>query len=510
MNPDMRVMQNARNLGAIFDTSGFADKVAIHDLRVAERPRALTFADIGRYANGVARGLVERGLRPGQRIGILTANRWEFLSTYVGVLRAGLVAVPLNYKLAKETLALLFDDAEITLVFADGERLGLCPKGTATVNFDDPHSAAGFDALVDFGDFEPYAPDRTDLAKILYTSGSTGRPKGVLLTHASQVWMMRNYMDAWAAPQDSTIVVAPAHHKNGLSALQLSLASGLTVVLMPRFEPRRYLEVIDRYRCTVLSGVPTMFALIARERDLINELDLSCVRELFVGSAPLSAAVRDAIASTFPKAELVNSYGTTEAPAIFGAHPDGLVQPPLSVGTPMQGVDWRLVDGRSANEGVLHVRTPSQSAGYLNMPEATQRKFVDGWYDTGDIMRRDGDGFFYFVGRADDMFVCGGENIYPAEVERIIDRCPGVAQCAVVDAPDGIKGRIPVAFVVPSSHAGPTEEQIKRFVLDNAPAYQHPRIVALCDTLPLSATNKIDRKALAAEAERLSAARGRS
>ncbi|MCG8503818.1 MAG: acyl--CoA ligase [Sphingomonadales bacterium] len=506
----MNVIQNARNLGAIFDTSGFADKIAIHDLRVADRPRALTFADIGRYADGVARGLARRGLKPGQRIGILTANRWEFLSTYVGVLRAGLVAVPLNYKLAKETLALLFDDAEIALVFADAERLDLCPEGVAVVNFDDPDGETGFDALIDFGDFGPYIPDQAHLAKILYTSGSTGRPKGVLLTHASQVWTMQNYMDAWAAPQDSTIVVAPAYHKNGLSALQLSLASGLTVVLMPQFEPRRYLEVVDRYRCTVLSGVPTMFALLARERDLIEKLDLSCVRELFVGSAPLSASVREAIAHTFPNAPLLNSYGTTEAPAIFGAHPDGLAQPPLSVGAPLEGVAWRLVGGRNADEGVLHVRTPSQSAGYLNMPEATGQKFRDGWYDTGDIMRRDDEGFFYFVGRADDMFVCGGENIYPAEVEQIIDSHPDVAQCAVIDAPDAIKGRIPVAFVVPSSEAAPTEEHIKQFVLDNAPAYQHPRIVVIRNALPLSATNKIDRKALAKEAERLSAAHGRA
>jgi long-chain acyl-CoA synthetase len=138
--------------------------------------------------------------------------------------------------------------------------------------------------------------------------------------------------------------------------------------------------------------------------------------------------------------------------------------------------------------------------GYLNLPEATVTRVRDGWYDTGDVMRRDADGFFFFVGRNDDMFVCGGENIYPGEVEKLLERHPGVAECAVVPLADEIKGQLPVAYVVAKDGAAPTVDELKQFALANAPAYQHPRFIAFLDQLPLAGTNKIDRKALTEDA----------
>ncbi len=218
-----------------------------------------------------------------------------------------------------------------------------------------------------------------------------------------------------------------------------------------------------------------------------------------MGSAPVSAGLMQAIRRALPRAAVANAYGTTEAgPVVFGPHPRGLPQPETSVGYPHPAVALRLVDGgnRDADQGVLEMRCPALMNGYHNRPDANPPFTADGFYVTGDVFRRDRDGFHYFVGRTDDMFVSGGENIYPADVERMLERHPAVAQAAVVPVDDQIKGQKPVAFVVPKPDQRPNGEEIKQFALANAPAYAHPRFVWLLDELPLASTNKVDRVAL--------------
>ena len=198
---------------------------------------------------------------------------------------------------------------------------------------------------------------------------------------------------------------------------------------------------------------------------------------------------------------MANGYGTTEAAmVVFGPHPKGLPQPGLSVGYPHPAVQLRLVDGDNldAAEGVLQMKSPAMLNGYHGLPEATRKAITDdGFYITGDIFRRDADGFHYFVGRADDMFVCGGENIYPGEVEKMLERHPGIHQAAVIAVPDELKGHKPVAFVVRANGTDLDEQAIKTYALANAPAYQHPRRVFFVDEMPLAGTNKIDKRVLA-------------
>jgi acyl-CoA synthetase (AMP-forming)/AMP-acid ligase II len=218
-----------------------------------------------------------------------------------------------------------------------------------------------------------------------------------------------------------------------------------------------------------------------------------------MGSAPVSKSLMDAIHRTLPQASVTNAYGTTEAgPVVFGPHPRGLPQPEMSVGYPHPKVQLRLVDGdkRGVEQGVLEMKCPALMNGYHNRPDVKPPFTADGFYITGDVLRRDADGFHYFVGRADDMFVSGGENIYPADVERMLERHPGVAHAAVVPIDDEIKGQKPVAFIVPKADPAPSEDEIKRFALANAPAYAHPRFVWFLDELPLASTNKVDRAAL--------------
>jgi long-chain acyl-CoA synthetase len=270
-------------------------------------------------------------------------------------------------------------------------------------------------------------------------------------------------------------------------------------VLMPRFDAFAYLAAAAEYRCTHLSGIPTMFALMARQTELIARLDLSSVRAVSIGSAPLTEALIARVQKMFPNAAVSNGYGTTEAgPSIFGDHPQGLPCPPVSIGYPIPGVEVRFANG-SAEEGVLEVRTPAMFAEYLHLAKVTHEKLHDGWYDTGDIMRRDADGFYYFTGRADDMFVCGGENVFPGEIEKMLEKHPAVLQAAVVPVPDEIKGQIPIAFVVLRDPSLPLEE-LKRFSLASGPAYSHPRAFVVVDELPVASTHKPDKRPLMARA----------
>jgi long-chain acyl-CoA synthetase len=218
-----------------------------------------------------------------------------------------------------------------------------------------------------------------------------------------------------------------------------------------------------------------------------------------MGSAPVSASLMAAIRRALPQAAVTNAYGTTEAgPVVFGPHPDKIPQPELSVGYPHPHVQLRLVDGanHNADQGVLEMRCPAVMLGYHNRPDVPSPFSADGYYVTGDVFRRDRQGFHYFVGRTDDMFVSGGENIYPTDIERMLERHPDVAQACVVPIDDAIKGQKPVAFVVRKPGRAPSDDDIKRFALANAPAYQHPRFVWFVPELPLASTNKVDRAAL--------------
>jgi acyl-CoA synthetase (AMP-forming)/AMP-acid ligase II len=247
-----------------------------------------------------------------------------------------------------------------------------------------------------------------------------------------------------------------------------------------------------------------MIAMMLRETAALKATDLSSVEFVRMGSAPVSAALMAALHERLPQASVTNAYGTTEAgPVVFGPHPKGLPQPELSVGYPHPLVSLRLVDGdnRNAAQGVLEMKCPALMLGYHNRPDVAPPLTPDGFYITGDVFRRDADGFHYFVGRADDMFVSGGENIYPADVERMLERHPDIAQAAVVPIDDDIKGQKPVAFVIKKPGRTLDSEAVKRFALANAPAYQHPRFVWFVDELPLASTNKLDRAALHAMAE---------
>ena len=477
------------NQGAAFARND--DAPALIDLH-GGAPRRYTYAQVQQECDAAARALLARGLPPGSRVAVLSANRAEALFALYGAMRAGLVAVPVNWKLPAATVAAVIEDCGATIILHDRERRALCPAGPALIDLDADWQ--------DPGPFTPIDPDPRDAALFLYTSGSTGRPKGVVLSHHSHLWVLDVRVRATPQPARA-LIAAPLYHMNALSTVQAVWATGGAAILLPGFDALAYIAAAADHRATALTAVPTMIAMMLREHEALAASDLSAVTMVRVGSAPITEALVQEVRRVFPQATLQNGYGTTEAgPVVFLPSPDA---PPTSVGAAHPEVSLRLVGAPAGGEGsgILEMRCPALMNGYHNLPEATAKALTpDGFYRTGDVFHRDAGGFFTFVGRADDMFNSAGENIYPGEVEAVLARHPDVQQVAVVPAPDELKGHKPVAFVVARPGTSPTEHGLKQFVLANAPPYHHPRRVWFIDSLPLAGTNKIDRRALIARA----------
>lgn len=498
-------MSGRGNLGSVLYGHPDASAVALVDLS-GPRPTNYTYGDLRRRTAAVASAL-RREFGSGARVGMLCGNSARFLVTYLGALQAGCTVVPYNARAGEESIAHVCRDAELDVVFVDGAGPTGLPTMLTTVDLTGPTFDAWWSREPGARDASPVATPRCP-ALVLYTSGSTGRPKGVVLSHASQLAILTRLDTPQlraVLSRGRTIVAAPLFHMNGLIVSQLTFTVGGTTVLMRRFDAPTFLDAVAKHRVSVVSGVPTMIALLAAAY-AATPVDVSSVELVMIGSAPLSEAVLAQAHALFPRAAVVNSYGTTEIGAgIFGAHPCGVARPELSIGHPAPGVGVRLVSDASPDEGVLEVRSPTAMDGYLNLPEVTAAKVSDGWVNTGDVFRRDADGFLFFVGRADDMFVCGGENVYPGEVERVIERHEAVLQATVVPLDDVVRGQLPVAFVVARTDRAPSVQEIKEFVLARAAPHLHPRRVWFLDRLPLSAANKVDRQALRSAAQKLAA-----
>ncbi|MGC1664945.1 MAG: class I adenylate-forming enzyme family protein, partial [Bradyrhizobium sp.] len=416
------------NLGALTSEDGDPDKAAIIDLGTGEA-RRFSYRDFETQADAVARALAGRGLARGERVAILSANRFEYLTTIDGIMRAGFVAVPVNFKFPPATIDYIVHDSDAKLVFCDAQRLDRAPKDLPRICFDSGRSDAVFASFLKPGPFEPITPSDREPAMFLYTSGSTGRPKGVVLSHQSHIWVVEQRMAAQDMTRHRFLVAAPLYHMNALAMSQLAHAAHATVILLPQFTTQLYLKAIEDCRCTWLTAVPPMIAMMLNDKERFAVTDLSSVEYLRMGSAPVSQSLMKAIHEALPKAAVTNAYGTTEGgPVVFGPHPKGLAQPEMSVGYPHPKVQVRLIgeNGAPSDPGVLEMKSPAIMNGYHNRPDVASPITADGFYFTSDVFRCDENGFYFFVGRTDDMFVSGGENIFPGEVEKMLESHPDV------------------------------------------------------------------------------------
>jgi acyl-CoA synthetase (AMP-forming)/AMP-acid ligase II len=436
-------------------------------------------------------GALAAKMTPQQRVGIISRNRFEALAAHTGAWLAGVVAVPINHRLDERSVQQILADADVSCALVEEQCRALVGPGLPTLALDEwepyPASAGG-------------PPPLAELATMLYTSGSTGPPKGVPLSHVGLSWMI-SATTRHAAPKRRPVVLvaAPLAHMNGFVSALNTFALGGTLILAPSFDATSYLQAVERHSCTWLTSVPTMLQLVTAHPALART-ETSSVERVRMGSAPVTRDLFDRVAAAFPSAEIVIGYGTTEiGAAVFGPHPGGIARPPLSLGYPLPDVNVRLVDEGVAtrDRGVLEVWTPGLPAHYWNRPDADAANYTsDGWFHTKDICRRDRNGFFFFVERADAMFVCGGENVHPAQVEELLRAHQAVAEACVVPFPDEVKGAKPMAFVVLRPGCSADEDELRQFALREGPAFSHPRRIRFVDELPLAATGKVDRATL--------------
>ncbi len=489
----------SENLSNLFLANLSRPNPAVIDLRDPDRPITRSYAELNQRIGAVARGLRKRGCSRGETAAILSLNRVEIIESFFGIVRAGSVPVPVNIRLAKDTIEFILKDAGTKIHIADSNGAALLPDTLRPVTFGED-----YEDFLDYGPFATEPVGNQDLCGMPYTSGTTGRPKGVYLTHAGQSWAAHSIAKhRRLSAEDRALISAPLFHKNALVAIKTGFVAGATLVILPRFDARTALHAIHDYKITMLTGVPTMLYMLMAETDLVEKLDLSSVTTVSMGSAPASETLIRRIEKTFVNCTVRFNYGITEGGPIMAGwfHPEGKPAPIGNVGYPMPDCELRFEDGPNDREGELIVRNPGVAIGYHNLPDVSAEKFDDGWFRTGDILRQDDDGWLFFVGRVDDMFVCGGENIFPSEVVLRLERYPAIAQAVVLPFDDERKGQIPYAFVKRAENSTVTEEEVRQFALENGPAYAHPRRVYFVDEFPLSGTNKIDQAALRRLAE---------
>src|SRR5262245_56380724 len=497
-----------RNLGFFFDQSvtRAPDKVAIIDLFGGKERRA-TYRQLDARMNAVASMLARLGVVPGERVAMVIGNRTEFLEFFFGSMRAGAIPLPLNIRLAAPTLEQMITDAHCALAVVDPsshrDALAIAKRSPLRQRLILDQPAEGF---LSFEEelakpalpVDPPAIADGAQAFQPYTSGSTGRPKGAIMTHHGMLWYVAYNQRDWPASESARGLVAlPLFHKNALrGTVKPMLYAGGSFVLMPAYEPRAYLDALAKYKCTYSRGVAAVFTMFLEHRDLLKTLDLSNLKSMTIGSAVVTPELLELVNKALPHIKVEESYGLTEGGSPLRPPIDGRPVPRGSPGAQAPEIELKMVyaNGNETQEdGELLIRCPYVCLGYFNEPEITRAKLRDGWLHTGDIFVKDKDGFYYFRSRVDDMFSCGGENVYPKEVENLLFGHPDVVNAVVTPVPHQVKGLAPAAMVMVRDGSGLTADTLRQYCLDKGPAYSHPRYIDIVPALPLNGAGKVDR-----------------
>jgi long-chain acyl-CoA synthetase len=470
------------------------DTTRVHADQVAVRvdDAAMTYRALDEASARVAGLLRERGLKPGDRVGIMMPNVAEVPVVYYGILRAGGVVVPMNPLLKGREVAYYLGDSGAGMLFAWHTFAGEARTGA---------EQAGADLTV-----VDEVADRSseDTAVILYTSGTTGQPKGAELTHGNLISNTETSRAdiARARPEDVIFGGLPLFHVFGQTvALNVAVASGACLTLLPRFDAAHALRIIADHRVTIFEGVPTMYVALLHQPDRAD-YDVSRLRMCISGGAALPVEVLRGFEDAFGCAVL-EGYGLSETSPVASFNHPGRERKPGSIGTPISGVRMRVVDNSGhdvpqGEVGEIVISGPNVMRGYWGRPEATADAIRDGWFHTGDLARVDEDGYFYIVDRKKDMIIRGGYNVYPREIEEVLYEHPAVAEAAVIGLSHSALGEEVGAAVVLREGAEATERELREFVKARLADFKVPRRVLILDDIPKGATGKLQRIGLAA------------
>jgi malonyl-CoA/methylmalonyl-CoA synthetase len=486
------------NLYSVY-RSRFASMDAV--LLTTESGATYTYGDAERCSAQIANYLNQLGLRQGDRVTVQVEKSVEALFLYLGTIRAGLVFHPLNPAYTDEELLFFLNDASPRLVVCDSRRerklQDMCQAlGSVHLRTLDADGTGTLMQCVHgcSDDFATAQTSSTDLAALVYSSGTTGKPKGIMLSHGNLVENVSVLVDYWGFSRNDCLLHAlPIFHVHGLFvAIGCVLMSGSKMLWINGFEVATVLTNLPQ--CTVMMGVPTYYTRLLAEPGFSAQ---SCrtVRLFISGSAPL-------LADTFAEFErrtghrILERYGMTEtgmntSNPLHGARRAG------TVGLPLPGVEVRVcgVDDKAltVNEvGELQVRGSNVFAGYWNLPEQSVRDFTaDGFFKTGDLAVVDEQGYVSIVGRAKDLVISGGLNVYPREIELLLNEIPGVKESAVIGLPDPDFGEIVVALVVPTEGVAPTEEGIREAIKDRVARFKLPKKILFIDELPRNSMGKV-------------------
>ena len=488
------------NLYALFE-SHFPDGVEEPCLIVPNGP-VVHYDEIAAESARIANALVAAGARTGDRVAVQTDKHWQVVALYLACLRAGLVYLPLNTGYQRSELKYFFDDAEPRVIVcrpeAEGVIAPLAPQAKVMTL-----GAAGGSLVVRSRDepdtFATVVSRPDDLAAIVYTSGTTGRSKGAMITHRNLASNALALVREWGFVHGDVLLHAlPVYHVHGLFvAIHCVLLAGARMLWLPKFDAKEIVALLPH--ATVMMGVPTFYTRLLAEPSFGR--DAARTMRLFVsGSAPLLAETFDAFRERTGQS-ILERYGMTETGMNTSNPLDG-ARIAGTVGPPLPGVSIRILgaDGRECapgEVGAIEVRGPNVFAGYWRMPEKTREEFSDdGYFRTGDVGEWTPQGYVRIVGRAKDLIISGGLNVYPKEIEERIDAMPGVAESAIVGVPDADFGEAVTAVVVPKPGAQPTAEQIVGALKGEIASFKVPKRVYFVSELPRNAMGKVQKNVL--------------
>ena len=442
------------------------------------------------------------GIERGDRVAVLSTNRSEYVYLMLACVKLGAILVPLNFRLTAQELNHPLEDAQPALVIYESGLEGKINRGKWVATEMSIFDNLVFGALDEVATFKSDRPGQLDdLAMILFTSGTTGVPKGAMITHRMLLWNAINTeLRLDLNSEDHSLSFAPFFHTGGWNVLLTPfLHCGASHTLLPGFDPDLIMQLFQEEKVSIFFGVPTMLRMLA-ETEGFASADLESIRYSIVGGAPMPEPL---INTWHEKGVFIRQgYGLTEVgPNCFSLHQDHAVSHRGSIGFPNFYVEARIVDdtGQECGPdevGELCLRSEVVTPGYWLKPEETEKAIVDGWFHTGDLVKRDAEGFHTVVDRKKNMYISGGENVYPAEVEAALLTHPAVSEAAVIGVPDPTWGEAGHAFLVLHQDQAWEPDSIREFCSGCLAKFKIPRELTVLKALPLNDAGKIDRAAL--------------